>query len=233
MQNRTWLETFASFVNMVYGMATHATCNIYMRYVKGMLKWFFRTSWANAMPDLSMEISFSTTHNKFKQLLYARFYSPFVSSLYQDCTIALACFLWWISHSESVWTLCWVLERSDNFFSKVADEKDVIFTEIRDTSEIKTVKHTSIPKSCLSETWIWVCLELELKPLTWVPQKNLDIYVLSLLTADSWDCRLNLDANMADNAVYRALRLYVLFFTDGSSDVCSLYLCATNFSQLP
>ena len=41
--------------------------------------------------------------------------------------MALACFLWWMSHKERVWTLCWVFERSPSFFSKVAEEKEVIF----------------------------------------------------------------------------------------------------------
>ena len=44
-----------------------------------------------------------------------------------------------------------------------------------------------------------------------------------LVTADVCDCRLILKANMADNAIYRALRLYVLFFTGGSSSVS--FLC--------
>lgn len=41
--------------------------------------------------------------------------------------IVLVCFLWWMSYSESVWILCCVLERFDNFFFSVVVEKDVIF----------------------------------------------------------------------------------------------------------
>lgn len=54
-------------------------------------------------------------------------YLPLWTSLFQVCTTALACFLWCISHKDSVWTLCCVLERSLSFFSKVLGENDVIF----------------------------------------------------------------------------------------------------------
>lgn len=47
---------------------------------------------------------------------------PFLSSLYQTLTIAFECFLWWINHRDSVWTLCWELLSSDSFFSKAASE---------------------------------------------------------------------------------------------------------------
>ena len=45
--------------------------------------------------------------------------------------MALACFLWWMSHKERVWTLCWVFERSPSFFSKVAEEKEVMFNRFQ------------------------------------------------------------------------------------------------------
>ena len=102
---------------------------------------------------------------RFKQL--AIICLPLASSLYQACTIALACFLWWMSHSESVWTLCCVLERSDNFFSSVAVEKDVIFIHKIETITTKTEKTVvnQVKSNCERKTWAWDSLDFGKKPL--------------------------------------------------------------------
>lgn len=40
------------------------------------------------------------------------------------------CFLWWMSQSDNVCTLCWELLSSDSFFSKAASEKADISTRL-------------------------------------------------------------------------------------------------------
>lgn len=53
---------------------------------------------------------------------------PFSSSLNHTLTIVFECFLWWMSHRDNVWTLCWELLSSDSFFSKATSEKADIST---------------------------------------------------------------------------------------------------------
>lgn len=52
-------------------------------------------------------------------------------------------------------------------------------------------------------------------------------HIFTLLTAHAGDRRLNQTANMADSAVYRALRLYVLFTQLNTFPV--LFLCSYTF----
>lgn len=90
-------------------------------------------------------------------------YVPLESSLYHACTTALACFLWWINHSESVWTLCWVFERSLNFFSSVDVEKEVIFNTFYINNKQKQRKFTT---NGGQRNWELNCLDLTQSPLT-------------------------------------------------------------------
>lgn len=90
-------------------------------------------------------------------------YVPLESSLYHACTTALACFLWWINHSESVWTLCWVFERSLNFFSSVDVEKEVIFNTFYINNKQKQRKFTT---NGGQRNWKLNCLDLTQSPLT-------------------------------------------------------------------
>ena len=110
---------------------------------------------------------------------------PLASSLYQACTIALACFLWWMSHSESVWTLCCVLERSANFFSSVAVEKDVIFTHIllQVRNNYNQNRENSSKSNCDRKIWARDSLDFGKKPLKMLPRTRsfiLSTHVLSL-----------------------------------------------------
>ena len=90
-------------------------------------------------------------------------YVPLESSLYHACTTALACFLWCINHSESVWTLCWVFERSLNFFSSVDVEKEVIFNTFYINNKQKQRKFTT---NGGQRNWELNCLDLTQSPLT-------------------------------------------------------------------
>lgn len=92
---------------------------------------------------------------------------PLVNSLYHAWTIALACFLWWISHRESVWTLCWVLERSANFFSNVAVEKEVIFQDPFQDLFKHLHENTGTRKQQERRNWARNHLDLVQKPLLW------------------------------------------------------------------
>ena len=70
-----------------------------------------------------------------------------------------------------------------------------------------------------------VYLDLASKPLTSIPQVLVSVAHISFLsTANPGDRRLDTIANMADSAVYRALRLYVLLFTGDFSSVFPRYL---------
>lgn len=55
---------------------------------------------------------------------------PFFSSLNQTLTMVFECFLWCISHRDSVCTLCWELLSSDSFFSRAASEKADILSRL-------------------------------------------------------------------------------------------------------
>lgn len=49
---------------------------------------------------------------------------PLRSSRCQTETMGPACLRWWMSHSDSVCTLCWELLSSDSFFSSADSEKE-------------------------------------------------------------------------------------------------------------
>lgn len=63
---------------------------------------------------------------------------PFLSSLNQTLTMVFECFLWWMSHRDSVCTLCWELLSSESFFSRAASEKADILTRLRGEGETAT-----------------------------------------------------------------------------------------------
>lgn len=60
---------------------------------------------------------------------------PFFSSLNQTLTMVFECFLWWMSHNDSVCTLCWELLSSESFFSRAASEKADILTRLQGGGE--------------------------------------------------------------------------------------------------
>lgn len=77
---------------------------------------------------------------------------PFLSSLNQTLTMVFECFLWWMSHSDSVCTLCWELLSSESFFSRAASEKADILTRLRGGDG-----HRASPRCVLGHKLAYLC----------------------------------------------------------------------------